>query len=102
MELLWKKGMVEGGGAIVEEGRGGRGWSYCGRRAWWKGVELLWKNSTMQIISILQETERRRKAEVAAHAAMNGPRVRAFEYAGPDFEVSPLIRPLSMRAQTLR
>lgn len=34
-----------------------------------------------------QEQERRRKAEVAAHSALNGPRVRAYEYAGPDFEV---------------
>lgn len=25
---------------------------------------------------------------MAAHSALNGPRVRAFEYAGPDFEVS--------------
>lgn len=36
----------------------------------------------------LQEQDRRRKAEVAAHSALNGPRVRAFEYAGPDFEVN--------------
>ena len=35
-----------------------------------------------------QEQERRRKAEVAAHSALNGPRVRAYEFAGPDFEVS--------------
>ena len=35
----------------------------------------------------VQEQERRRKAEVAAHSALNGPRVRAFEYAGPDFQV---------------
>lgn len=35
----------------------------------------------------MQEQERRRKAEVAAHSALNGPRVRAFEFAGPDFEV---------------
>ena len=34
-----------------------------------------------------QEQERRRKAEVAAHSALNGPRVRAYEFAGPDFEV---------------
>ena len=34
-----------------------------------------------------QEQERRRKAEAAAHSALNGPRVRAYEYAGPDFEV---------------
>ena len=34
-----------------------------------------------------QEQERRRKAELAAHSAMNGQRVKAFEYAGPDFEV---------------
>lgn len=39
----------------------------------------------------MQEQERRRKAEVAAHSALNGPRVRAFEYAGPDFEVSIVV-----------
>ena len=37
---------------------------------------------------VMQEQERRRKAETAAHNALNGPRVRAYEYAGPDFEVS--------------
>ena len=40
----------------------------------------------------LQEQDRRRKAEVAAHSALNGPRVRAFEYAGPDFEVNNIVR----------
>ncbi len=35
----------------------------------------------------MQEQERRRKAESAAHSALNGPRVRAYEFAGPDFEV---------------
>lgn len=34
-----------------------------------------------------QEQERRRKAERAAHAAMNGPKALAYEYAGPDYEV---------------
>ena len=34
-----------------------------------------------------QEQERRRKAERAAHAAMNGPKAVAYEYAGPDYEV---------------
>ena len=37
----------------------------------------------------MQEIEKRRKAEVAAHAALNGPRVRAYQYAGPDFEEGP-------------
>ncbi len=36
----------------------------------------------------MQEQERRARAESAAGAAMNGPRVEAFKYAGPDFEVS--------------
>ncbi len=35
----------------------------------------------------MQEQERRARAESAAGAAMNGPRVEAFKYAGPDFEV---------------
>ena len=35
----------------------------------------------------MQELEHRRKAERAAHAAMNGPKALAFEYAGPDYEV---------------
>ena len=35
----------------------------------------------------VQELEHRRKAERAAHAAMNGPKALAFEYAGPDYEV---------------
>lgn len=39
------------------------------------------------ICEFAQEQERRRKAEVAAHSALNGPRVRAYEFAGPDFEV---------------
>lgn len=33
--------------------------------------------------------EKRRKAELAAHSALNGPRVRAYQYAGPDFEEGP-------------
>ena len=37
---------------------------------------------------MIQEQERRSRAESAAQAAMNGPRVEAFKYAGPDFEVS--------------
>jgi collagen type IV alpha-3-binding protein len=36
-----------------------------------------------------KEVEKRRKAELAAHAALNGPRVRAYQYAGPDFEEGP-------------
>lgn len=52
-------------------------------------VELMSKREEYWQKKIEKETERRHKAEVAAHAAMNGPRVRAYEYAGPDFEVSP-------------
>ena len=45
----------------------------------------------LDIIScVSQEQERRRKAELAAHSAMNGQRVKAFEFAGPDFEVGTL------------
>ena len=36
-----------------------------------------------------QEEDKRRKAEVAAHAALNGPRIKAYKYAGPDFEEGP-------------
>ncbi|XP_064390808.1 ceramide transfer protein-like [Halichondria panicea] len=36
-----------------------------------------------------KEQERRARAESAAGAAMNGPRVEAFKYAGPDFEEGP-------------
>lgn len=43
--------------------------------------------SENMICEFAQEQERRRKAEVAAHSALNGPRVRAYEFAGPDFEV---------------
>ena len=41
----------------------------------------------VQDVSLLQEQERRRKAERAAHSALNGPRVMAYEYSGPDFQV---------------
>eukprot|EP00731_Ephydatia_muelleri_P016776 Em0009g1200a len=52
-------------------------------------VDLISKREEYWQKKMEKETERRHKAEVAAHAAMNGPRVRAFEYAGPDFEEGP-------------
>ncbi len=42
---------------------------------------------TLSPLPPMQEQERRARAESAAGAAMNGPRVEAFKYAGPDFEV---------------
>lgn len=36
-----------------------------------------------------KEQERRRKAERAAHSAINGPRVSAYEYSGPDMQEGP-------------
>jgi collagen type IV alpha-3-binding protein len=36
-----------------------------------------------------KEEDKRRRAEVAAHAALNGPRIKAYKYAGPDYEEGP-------------
>ena len=41
--------------------------------------------------SLSQELEKRRKAERAAHSAINGTRAMAYEYSGPDLQVKGIL-----------
>lgn len=52
-------------------------------------IELMSKKEETWQKKLEKEQEKRVKAEAAAQAAMNGPRVKAYKYAGPDFEEGP-------------